>query len=484
MNKKAGSMLFRVGMILSLVMILLVGSVGSVSAAGYDDDGIIEADEVINDDIVLSADKVVVDGTVNGILVAFGETVTINGTVNGDVFAFGNQIIVNQGAFIDGNLFSGAALIEVAGEISGSLAGGSSSAVLKNGASIGRNLYYGGYSLEVEPEAEVGIDLFSGNYQIQMDGTVGRDLNIGGAAIDLNGKVGRDVTIEMGNAVENSDVNVYYPMPYMYPGYPGSVTNHEIGLRVSPEAEIGGDLIYTSTVALDKEIQSEPTGDVIFRTPVPSEEEYSYTHDTSPARVTDFVFGRFVSGILGKFWKNLTALLILGALVVAFLPKLFKNTVSQLRRKPLPSAGYGILTVMGGYVAVFVLFFVVLLVSLFFTAFTLGGLSTATFGIGLTGLVMLFLVFQLLIFFGSKLVVSYLVGDWILSKLSPNSENVRKPFWGLALGVLLYALLRCIPFVGGFVAFLAIIFGTGAMLLLFIDWRSEKQPEAITVVSE
>jgi hypothetical protein len=124
------------------------------------------------------------------------------------------------------------------------------------------------------------------------------------------------------------------------------------------------------------------------------------------------------------------------------------------------------------------------LVSLFFTAFTLGGLRTATFGIGLTGLVMLFLVFQLLVFFGSKLVVSFLVGDWILRKLAPNSENARKPFWGLALGVLLYAILRCIPFVGGFIAFLTIIFGTGAMLLLFIDWRSEKPVETAEIVSE
>jgi cytoskeletal protein CcmA (bactofilin family) len=56
---------------------------------------IIAADEVIDDDLYVTADEFTLDGTVNGDVVALGRIITINGTVDGDVMAAGQTIVVN-----------------------------------------------------------------------------------------------------------------------------------------------------------------------------------------------------------------------------------------------------------------------------------------------------------------------------------------------------------------------------------------------------
>ncbi len=48
---------------------------------------VIEAGEVINDDLYVGAQEFVLDGTVNGDLIVFAQTVTINGKVDGDLMA-------------------------------------------------------------------------------------------------------------------------------------------------------------------------------------------------------------------------------------------------------------------------------------------------------------------------------------------------------------------------------------------------------------
>jgi len=50
---------------------------------------VIKSDEVIDDDLYVTAGTFVLDGTVNGDLIVVGQTLTINGKVDGDVMAAG-----------------------------------------------------------------------------------------------------------------------------------------------------------------------------------------------------------------------------------------------------------------------------------------------------------------------------------------------------------------------------------------------------------
>ena len=162
------------------------------------------------------------------------------------------------------------------------------------------------------------------------------------------------------------------------------------------------------------------------------------------------------------------------------IPTLFKRTVDQLRANPLPSAGYGILTILGGYLSILLAGIVILSVSILLTAISVGGLRNATFGFGFTALALISTVLTMLVIYGSKLIVCYLVGEWIVGKIAPQSKAAKSIFWPLAVGVVIYSILRTLPFVGWIFALLAIVFGMGAMLLVYKNRRD--QTENIEVV--
>lgn len=442
----------------------------SASAAGVDDDGIIEEDEIIYDDVVLAADTIRVDGTVEGNVFASGYSVTINGRITGDAFLFGNEIILGENAVIEGNLFGGAQTIRIAGDVSGSLAAGSSVLIMEAGAAVMRNLYYGGYSLEIEPESMIGVDVFSGNYQLVMDGSIGRDLNIGGAAVEINGSVKRNVNIDL-DTVQGSPI--YFPMPA------GVSETLQPGLRVGEMAQIGGDLKYTTQIDQGGKILAEPEGKVIFQTPVPEQALEAQEKGRETRDGAFWVFGRFALGILKKFWENFISLLVVGTVVVLLLPGLFKRTVGELRKEPLPSAGFGLLSVILGYIALFLAALAILAVGILLSFLSAGGLGTATFGFGFASLGFVGTVFTMLILYVSKIIVAYIAGHWILSKIAPESKAADSLFWGMALGVLIYSILRIIPIFGWLMAFIVIILGMGAIWLTYRNWQRPASPAVL-----
>jgi len=70
---------------------------------------VIEADEVIEDDLYVGAEEFTLEGTIKGDLFVVGNVVIINGTVEGDLFAGANSVIIN-GTVMDDVRIGGAAL--------------------------------------------------------------------------------------------------------------------------------------------------------------------------------------------------------------------------------------------------------------------------------------------------------------------------------------------------------------------------------------
>ena len=87
--------------------------VPSARAAEFVEGGdiVIGADEVIEDDLYVTAGSLVVDGTVLGDLIAMGSTITINGRVEGDVLAAGQSIRIN--GIVQDDVRAAAAVIEL-----------------------------------------------------------------------------------------------------------------------------------------------------------------------------------------------------------------------------------------------------------------------------------------------------------------------------------------------------------------------------------
>jgi hypothetical protein len=104
-------------------------------------------------------------------------------------------------------------------------------------------------------------------------------------------------------------------------------------------------------------------------------------------------------------------------------------------------------------------------------ALTLGGLATSAFGLGFSGLGLVFTIFLLLGAYGSKLVVVYPLSQRLFERFAPPMNQYKMV--PLVLGVLVFVLLRSIPYLGVLVEIGVTVVGLGAMWLAFRD-RSPK----------
>ncbi len=106
---------------------------------------------------------------------------------------------------------------------------------------------------------------------------------------------------------------------------------------------------------------------------------------------------------------------------------------------------------------------------------TLDGLASSFFFGSFTLVGTAFTLFTLLIAYGSKLVVVYPFGHWLISQMS--ATQAEKRVWPLVIGVLLYVLVRGIPYIGFVVGLFVTMIGIGAMWLIF---RNRPRPAPVS----
>lgn len=437
MNKKRIGYVF---LVFILVTVTALGMAGRVQAVEFDEDGLVGKDEIIDDDLFIAA-----------------EIVTIDGTVNGDVFAGGGAVIIN--GIINGSLFTGAQTIILDGEINGSVYGGSSTLTLKESSTIARNLYYGGFNLNAEPGSSIQRDLLVGAYQVLLSGDVGRDVRAGAGALEINGSIGGDVLAEVGSPDEDQ-------MPPFWGSPPGVDTIVPMGLRVSQDAEIMGKLHYKSAQNMDESILIHPGAGVEYEFIPPESDQ---TEIGNGRRVgTAAVVGRWIF----KQAQAFATLLLLGGLAVWLLPDLLRKTGARVEKETLSAAGWGLVTILIVYSGAVLAAGLVLSGAVFFGVITLGGLAKTILAVGFSSLGLSLAIFGLLVTYLSKLVVCFITGKLILEKTAPEAAETLA--WPLVLGIIIYILLRAVPFFGWWVGILVTLVGTGAVWLVLRDSQKAK----------
>lgn len=437
----------KVKIIIALVLsfLLITSLVGAALALEIREGGNskVAANEVIDDDVILSGASVTMDGTINGDLIVTASTVTINGTVNGSV------VLVAQSAMING-------------KINGTIYGAAASLTLGANAAVKRNLIYAGASVKTEKGSTVGRDAMLAGYQLLLNGEVGRDVKAAAGAVELNGKVGRDVQVDVGEPSPGFGQNA----PFVnIPGMPPLI---DPGLRISPEAKIGGKLTYTSAVEQIQTIQSKPESGVVYQTPMPDEDRTTRSPRTTnvSADIGNWVLGRV---------RELITLLIIGLLAVWKLPTLMKDLTEMLEDEMLSSAGWGVVTWLGGFIGTALIAILLLIIGGLTWVITLGELSGTVFSLGFSVLSAAFAVFWFLASYGSKVVVAYFAGKWITEKLSPTLQN---NYALMSIGVVIYVVLASIPLFGWLVGIAATIIGLGAMWLVAKERRDGSRAES------
>ena len=440
---------------LSLVLCVFLALAVSLpaQAAEFTNDGTIGADEIINDDLFISTGDVLVDGTVNGDLFINSNFAVINGTVNGNLIVNGARVDI-KGVINGDVVFAGkSALID--GPVSGTLYAAGSSVNLGPNAVIGRNIFFAGYHLEVMKGARLGRDLRVNGYQVIMNGEVGRDVLVDLSALELGGKIERNVQAKVGDPAEG--IFPFDAIPFFQ--YPGAPVTLLPGLRVHENAQIDGALNYSSTVEQANAIQARPGGGVQFtliESAKPRQEAKMHPVEA------------FKLWVVGRL-QLLITLLILAALAAWLLPGLLNKASQKAGAGPLRAAGWGLVTTIGGFMAVMAAGFAILIGGILVGVISLGGLARVVFGLGFSGLGLAFALFIFLLEYGSKLVVAHLVGKLLLAQLAPAYAEHR--LWPQVLGILIYVPLSGIPLLGWLIGLLSTLLGIGAIWLLYQERR-------------
>jgi cytoskeletal protein CcmA (bactofilin family) len=398
----------------------------------------IKADEVIEDDVYVGASKFTLEGTVKGDLVVFGETITINGTVEGDLIAAGQTIIIN-GKVSDDARIAGAAL------------------KLGKSAFIGGDVVAGSASLEAEKGSVVEGDVVVGAGQTLLEGKIGDDVMAGTGSLELNGEIGGDVEAEVGDPEEGAP-----PMSMFMPQAQIDFPSVKPGFNVGEDAKIAGDLEYTqsadvkipSGVVAGKVTRKEPVVDpeTVVVPPTPAEKALTWTLDLLRTIVTWIAFGLLLGWLLPLFMKAL---------------------MDKVQSQPAASLGWGLISYAAFFFALFILLTVIIVGGILFGALTLGSMSGTIVWVGILALFALVVGFVLVTAFLTKIVVAWLSGKLILSRIKP--ELADHKFLPLILGVVIVAVLVALPFIGWLFGLLITIIGLGALWIWGRDaWQARK----------
>jgi cytoskeletal protein CcmA (bactofilin family) len=290
MGRKAVKIGISTGVALFFVLVSY-GSLFALIARSGSKAGVGPA-EVIDEDIYLVGDEIIVDGTVNGSLVALGKSVTVRGRVKGGA-------IIAAGA------------VTISGEVAGGVKTAGRNVVVEG--ALGGDLIAAGNRILLSKGSRVKGDLVFGGRSVRIDGAADLDAFGGAGSVEILGSIRGNAKLWVRS------------------------------LALAPSARVGGNLSYIS----DDEAKIEPgasiAGKVSRRAP-----EYS-------ARLKRFLPFVLVFGFAGKVAGFFMALVVGLALVLVF-PRWVNGAADALQWDFGPCAGWGALIFFASPLGIMVAF--------------------------------------------------------------------------------------------------------------------------------
>lgn len=180
---------------------------------------IIQPDDVLEDDLYAGAIKVVVEGVIDGDLIAFaGEEVVIEGKVTGSVIAVAPRITVN-------------------GEIGGSLRATGNDVWIDG--TVGRDVVVAAFDVQLGSGSNVGNDVVVWSWELAALGQIGGDLTGSQRRLSVAGEVDGDIDVSVGQ------------------------------VTVVDTLSVGGDFGYRSDTEAQGLDNATVAGAVVHKTPLP-----------------------------------------------------------------------------------------------------------------------------------------------------------------------------------------------------------------------
>ena len=424
------------GLVLLLVALVVPGVRAFEGRSG--DVVVIEANEVIEDDLYVAAEEVILKGTVAGDVIAIGRSVTIEGVVMGDLLAAGQSVAI-EGTVEDDARITGYTLV-IEGEVAD-------------------DLIAAGYSLQNRGGASIGGDLLYGGYQALLAGLVGGDVDIGGGAVKISGEIAGDAEVDVGGADAGERMPSGFPFVPTLPRVP-SIPG---GLTVTEGASIGGDLTYTANTRVDVP-RGVVAGQTDFTQYVPDEGRRGVERPSALVAVGHWLLRQI---------RRLITFLLIGAVMMWLVPDWSHKMAQRIEAEPLPSWGWGAVVIIAFGAVMFALVAATIFLAAVFGLVTLGELAGrfATLGGLLTGAVGF--SFSLLWRYVTTIIFSVLAGRLTFRAFRSPAESHR---WGpMLVGVVIFVISTAIPVLGEITKLGTVLLGLGAIWLWAFDWWQHRQ---------
>ena len=413
----------------TIFILCLVLSAGFIFPTSASAQGVIVEDtigkgETMDQSLILYGREVVMDGVINGDLIALGNNVTINGDVNGSLIAVGQNVNLN-------GLVAGSAYI------------GAVKAVMGSTANTKQDVYFIGASLETQEGSSIDRDLHAISLEADLSGTVGNEIDALVGPVNLI-RVVYNFILDQGWLAE--------PLNFNIPWFRG-----EFDKQSAPGLAFGLPSMQH----------------VIFGAPASANEpSLNAGQDFKTSQPAGTLDVERIKAWAIPFLRNLAALLILGLLLLWLLPAQLNMAAEQVRISPWRTLLTGLLVFVIGWFAALLALIIFLGLAIFLYWVSLPNLGFLVGTLGLSSLGIAISIFWLSIVFFSKIIIAYLCGSLFFKRFLP--KYAQRRIWPFLTGVIVYALLASIPYLGWLIALIATFLGLGALWKLA---TTRKQPQ-------
>lgn len=379
---------------------------------------------------IVYGDTIPAGTTVDHDVVLIGQNVRLDGTVNGNVFILGNQVEVNGS--IDGSLILIGQNTAIGGKVSGAVYATSLTLELSSGAALGRDLYLITVSLTSQPDSRVGRDLFALGLDAGLNGQIGRDLHTAIGPIQLYNGLMHLL------GFDELTLKLHFDIPQPAP----------------PPAGGGSGTTQPATFLLPR---------LHARFIQQQEKAFDWTAWAISIARDWIVLSLF--GLLA-FWLTR--------------PRL-EQAGEPLAARPVRTTAIGLLVLV---VAVN-LFSVALLLAAFIFSIGLAlnfvglwQLSIALWIAAYSALALALIALWFFIVYGTKIIVVFLISNLTLNKVGASASWLKA--LALLIGMLVFVLLRAIPFIGWIIAVLVTATGFGSAWLAYRAGRQVRLEQMLT----
>lgn len=325
------------------------------------------------------------------------------------------------------------------------------------------DLTVAGSTVTINPEVTISDHLNVAGGQLQLDGRVADDARVAGGMVTIGGSIDGDLLAAGGTIGVTGPVSgdIYITGGTISLGglVEGKVVASGGEIILENGANIKGSLEYTAENPVVMASGAIVGGGTTFHQIAPRQSQWQ------PNGITSFIGLAGLAGLAAPlvFLLGLAALFLLTLLVVFAAPLKTQDTARNFIKHPWKSLGLGL-----AYLIATPIVGCILLIIPF------------TFMVGAV-----ILLVYLLSLFLLPAILAFFIGSSIFRLLHKQADYNRRSHlvWAALLGAAIYCLVMFIPFLGGLIIVIGLIFSAGALVLVVRplcckkrDWTGTSTP--------